>query len=237
MNCDEARFALAAEPSGDAAAVLAHLEQCPSCVAYRADMLELDRRLHEAMLVSVPEVALPAGPFAVAAASEPRRGLPSGHRLTRRFALAASIGGVAVLAGLLWGGFPRASLASDVVAHMAHERTAWETTTALPATDVEQVLDRSGARLAAGFADVTYARSCWFRGHWVPHLVVRTADGPVTLLVLRHESVPGATSFDESGYRGTLVPADGGSIAVLSRDAADVEAVAARAVAALAYGD
>jgi hypothetical protein len=120
---------------------------------------------------------------------------------------------------------------------MAHEQQAWDTTAALPAQELEQVLDRSGLRLRAGFADVTYARSCWFRGHWVPHLVVRTADGPVTLLLLRHESVSQATAFEESGYRGTLVPADGGSIAVLSRDAADVEAVAGRALAALAFAD
>jgi aminopeptidase-like protein len=64
---------------------------------------------------------------------------------------------------------------------------------------------------------------------------VRTTDGPVTVLVLPREPVQQSIRFDEGGYRGMLVPASRGSIAVLSRDEADVEQVAQRVAQAIVY--
>jgi hypothetical protein len=74
---------------------------------------------------------------------------------------------------------------------------------------------------------VSYASSCLFRGHRVPHLVVQTSMGPVTVMVLVHESVSKAVPFDEEGYRGVIVPVPGhGSLAVLVHDKqADLRAV------------
>jgi hypothetical protein len=73
--------------------------------------------------------------------------------------------------------------------------------------------------LSAAAGIVSYAASCAFRGHRVPHLVVQTPSGPVTVMVLVHESVSRPTQFDEQGYRGTIVPMPGhGSIAVLMQD-------------------
>jgi hypothetical protein len=68
-------------------------------------------------------------------------------------------------------------------------------------------------------------------------LVVAGAGGPVTVMVLTAEPVTSRRSFDERGYRGVLVPAERGALAVLGRDGddADVEAVAARALEALQY--
>jgi hypothetical protein len=67
----------------------------------------------------------------------------------------------------------------------------------------------------------------------VPHLVVQTPEGPVTVMVLVHEPVAKPQDFDEQGYRGTIVPMPGhGSLAVLARGAAiparDVDGIAAR---------
>lgn len=235
MNCSDARFALAAEPGNGDLALLAHLESCASCAAYAADMHELDRRLRFAMDVPVPDIELPSGPYAVAADAKQRSGSGVAGRFARQLALAASIAGVAVLAGLLWAAFPRASLASAVVAHMAHEPGAWETISPLPDADLRRVMSRSGIRLTGGLADVTYARSCWFRGHFVPHLVVHTDDGPVTVLVLTSERVEMPVEFAEGGYRGTIVPAAHGSLAVLARNGGDAESVAARVLSAIRY--
>ena len=44
-------------------------------------------------------------------------------------------------------------------------------------------------------------------------------EGPVTVMVLVHESMRKPVQFDDEGYRGTIVPVPGhGSIAVLMRD-------------------
>ena len=237
MNCDDARFALAADPRGGDPALLDHLERCASCSAYAADMNELDDRLRVALEVPVPVRELPSGPYAVAATMASGAGGLAARPATRRFALAASVAGVAVLAGLLWAGFPRQSLAGAVVAHMAHEPQAWQATSTVPDADVDRVAARSGVRLRGELPDVTYAHSCWFRGRQVPHLVVRTPDGPVTVMVIPAETVEGRVAFDEAGYRGTLLPAPRGSIAVLARGTVDPEPIAARVLAALDYRD
>lgn len=239
MRCDDARFALETHPSSDDPALAAHVHQCAECDRHRRELLELDRRLRAALEVPVPtnagarvadaEVASSPGNVIAMPASSAARP----RRVLGGLALAASVGAVAVLAGLLWAGFPRESLAADVVAHMAHEPYAWSTTAPLATTDVARVLARSDLSLRPGTLDVTYASTCWFRGRRVPHLVVRTESGPVTVMVLANERVRARERFDERGYRGVLVPAGAGSLAVLARDEVDVDAAAARTLAAL----
>jgi len=73
---------------------------------------------------------------------------------------------------------------------------------------------------------VTYARTCLFDGHWVPHLVVHTDQGPVTVMVLRQERIKGRRAFRQNGYSGVLVPAAaGGTLAVVARGDTDLDAV------------
>jgi hypothetical protein len=155
-------------------------------------------------------------------------------------AMAASLV-VALLVATLWLGAPHASLAADVVAHMAEEPQAWaRTSVPVPAADLAPVLAGSHLRLRPDAGMVSYAQSCLFRGHHVPHLVVQTGMGPVTVMVLVHENVTAARMFEEGGYRGTIVPVAGhGSIAVLVKggegDLAEVESVAARVKSAIVW--
>lgn len=260
MNCSEARLALGADPASRNAALDSHLDLCEACAAYAREMQQLDSLLREAMAVPVPRFELPTRPYPVDSdaaaivpstrefasgerlAHTPARRLPSAaslkagtHAFTRRLALAAGIAGVAVLTGLLWIGIPRASLATAVVAHMSHEPDAWATSTTLAGAAVSDVMSRAGVRLEPDRMDVTYAQRCWFRGREVPHLVVQTPDGPVTVMVLPRENVDNRVEFDDDGYHGVLVPAERGSIAVLTRDRADVDLVAAQVLAAIRY--
>lgn len=234
MNCDEVRFALEAEPGTRDPGVAAHLQQCSDCAGYARELQALNRRLRAALEVAVP-AARPVVPEVVEL--PPRAPIASwrSRRFVRPLALAASVAAVAIVAGLLWIAFPRESLAADVVGHMVHEPAAWDTTQPVPAARVAAVLDRKDVALRRGAVDVTYAQTCWFRGHRVPHLVVRTADGPVTVMVLTHEAVAARTAFDEDGYHGVIVPATHGSLAVLGRGTTDVDDAAARTLAALEY--
>jgi hypothetical protein len=106
----------------------------------------------------------------------------------RWLALAASLVAGVLIGGVLWIGGPRASLAREVVEHARHEPQSFAATHADPEV-VDRVLRAGGIRLRPGAADVTYASSCPFRDRIVPHLVVRTAHGPVTVLVLRGEPI------------------------------------------------
>lgn len=227
MNCDAARLALEAQPDSTDPVLAAHLAVCAECASYRTELVELDRRLRAALQVPVPPSALQ--PRAAVAWARPRWTTP--------LALAASVGAVALLVGLLWSAWPRAALATDVVAHMVHEPDAWSTSEPLPEQRVAAVLERRGVALRDGALAVTYVETCWFRGRRVPHLVVTGDGGPVTVMVLTGESITARQVFDEQGYRGVLVPTTRGALAVLARDGdpVDVDAVATRTLASLEY--
>ena len=158
----------------------------------------------------------------------------------RWMAIAASLLLGAAIVGGVWLALPQSSLAADVVAHMAGEPEAWQRTEAVPQPELAGVLKDSKLRLKADAGVVSYASSCMFRGHRVPHLVVQTSSGPVTVMVLVHEPARRVTQFDTDGYRGTIVPVPGhGSIAVLTRDsgvdAAEIERIAARVDASIVW--
>jgi len=55
----------------------------------------------------------------------------------------------------------------------------------------------------------------------------------VTIMVLPREEVTGRVAFDEEGYRGVLMPAQRGSIAVLARGAVNVDDGVSEALAAI----
>jgi anti-sigma factor RsiW len=242
-QCASVRDALAAEPDRRTPELEAHLASCPACARYAHEMAALDGRLLQALRIEVP----PARPLDLQATVVPLPVRPAPARAgstVRRFALAAALTGVAVLAGLTWTLFPRETLAGDVVEHMAEEPEAWaaDAPPAPPAT-VAYVLARSGVALAAGAAPtVTYAHSCFFRGHYVPHLAVRGPGGPVTVLVLRAERVTARREFTGDGYTGVLVPAREGALAVLARAGRpladdELDRVAAEVAAAVSYRD
>jgi hypothetical protein len=65
--------------------------------------------------------------------------------------------------------------------------------------------------------------------------VVQTGAGPVTVMVLRNETVEAPVSFDEQGYSGTIMPAGPGSIAVIGTAHANLDHVAERVLAAVEW--
>jgi Protein of unknown function (DUF3379) len=205
------RAAIMADPHNADAELRAHREACAECRTFTEKLLKFESRLERALRVDIPPRAdvLPFARKRGSAATAPRRWM----------ALAASVLLGAAIVGGVWLSLPQPSLAAAVVAHMAGEPEAWQRTEAVPQPELADVLKDSKLHLKPDAGIVSYASSCAFRGHRVPHLVVQTSSGPVTVMVLVHESVRQVTQFDEQGYRGTIVPVPGhGSIAVLMRD-------------------
>ncbi|HEX7373415.1 MAG TPA: DUF3379 family protein, partial [Steroidobacteraceae bacterium] len=110
-------------------------------------------------------------------------------------------------------------------------------TTSVPADAqaVQVALARDRVELRSDPGLVSYVMSCKFRGHTVPHLVVQTATGPVTVLVLRDEKVTRTVTFHAQGYSGTLVHSGPGGLAVIGTSDAQVAEAAARVNAALEW--
>lgn len=229
MQCLEFRHAAGGDPRHLAPEAVAHRDTCPACAEFLRQTLALDERILAALRVAVPEGAKSARASNVVA-------LPSIDR-RRWMALAASIAGGVMVGTLLWVSAPKASLAEDVVRHMAHEPGVMvPTAEPADAATLGRVLDRGGIRLDPDAGLVSYAESCRFRGHKVPHLVVQTDAGPVTVMVLRHERVAAPVTFAEGGYTGTLLPAGPGTIAVLGHEPREViDQVAAQVAAAVEW--
>ncbi|HMD29676.1 MAG TPA: DUF3379 family protein [Steroidobacteraceae bacterium] len=206
------RMLISADPHSSDPQLRAHRDGCAECGLYTQQLLRFESRLERALKVDMPTPAAVL-PFTRPAAARPPKSW-------RWLAIAASVLLCIVVAAGIWIVLPGASLAADVVAHMAGEPQAWKLTdVAVADTELNDVLRDSQLRLTGAAGIVSYAASCAFRGHRVPHLVVQTPSGPVTVMVLVHESVSRPTQFDEQGYRGTIVPVPGhGSIAVLMQD-------------------
>jgi hypothetical protein len=223
MNHSQARLLIGSDPTSVPPELAEHLASCPECTQFQREMVTLDSNIRRALEQGA--IAVESAPVASVTAIE-------NARSTRRkpanvwsgWALAASVAVASVL--VIWALRPTDTLARDIVTHVEYEPESWRSTRPASPAAVTETLAQAGVALDMRSSDVMYARSCLFRGHMVPHLVVSTARGPVTVLILPHEKVKQRVNFHEDGMTGVITPAPHGSIAVLAKGDDNVEAVA-----------
>jgi hypothetical protein len=146
----------------------------------------------------------------------------------RWLAMAASVVAGVLVAATLWLSYPEPSLAAEVIGHVVSEPDAQQADQPLAAQAITAVLEPSHVRLRPGMGTVTFAMRCVFEGHVVPHLVVQTDEGPVTVLLLAHRQVQAATRIETDGYAAVVLPAPRGSIAIVGRNVSGIDAIAQR---------
>ena len=246
MNHSEARQLIGADPHSGPPELAEHLTDCPECSRFQREMVELDNDIRRALeeappsVTAVPQIAngtaLPENPAvpAVVSLTEVRaraRGTASAvTEYPRRnsawlgWAVAASTTLLAIAA--VWAVHPGDSLAHEVVQHVQLEPDSWTVWEHVTPEEINASLAHAGVELDVSSDKVMYVRTCPFRGHVVPHLVVNTPEGRVTVLILRYQSVKRPTEFHEGGLSGVITPAPQGSVAVLMQNYSDVEAVA-----------
>jgi hypothetical protein len=202
-DCRRARLAIGGDPQHLPDEVRGHVEGCPDCSRFRDETLAMEGPLKAAL-------ELPLHRFRTAPVAPARTAAP-----LRRYALAASLL-LAVLVGAgAWFLLPQRALASELVAHVTHEADSWHQQQPISRERLAAVLARAGMHYDSRLP-VVYASPCPFRGHVVPHLVVKTDQGPVTVMLLAHETGAREGRFAEGGYHGTIVRAGAGSVAVLA---------------------
>jgi anti-sigma factor RsiW len=209
IHCHHSRLHIGGEPQSLPPEVREHLTTCAECSRFLADTLAMDGGLRGALELPLDRFAGQRRPAA----------------MPRRFALAASV----VLALLIGGGFwlsrPQSALAGDLIEHVSHEPGSWQQQRLISPPELAALLGDLGVRFDTRMP-VTYAAPCLFRGRAVPHLVVQTDQGLVTVMLLSNEKVSSRQEFAEGPYRGVLLPARQGSVAVIARGAAVPDAVA-----------
>jgi len=206
-DCKHARLHIGAAPHELPAEVEAHVAGCASCRRFLDETRALDGRVRSALEVPLARFrARPAPPH--------------------RFALAASVVLALLVGGGVWLLRPPVVLANEVVKHIEHEAGSWEARDLRPAGEIAAVLREAGVEIDTSMP-VVYAAACLFRGRHVPHFVVRTATGPVTVMLLPHEKILMRKHFSESGLQGELIPVSGGSVALVTRGPGVPEGLAA----------
>ena len=209
-ECRHARVAIGGDPHQLSSGTNAHLATCAACRQFYAETVALDGRVRAALELPLAKFRQPAAPV-------------------RRFALAASVFLAAIIAGGIWLVSPQPALAAEVIEHVSHESGSWSAHDVLSAAELAQVLQKAGVQFDSS-RSVVYAMACTFRGQRVPHLVVQTANGPMTVMLLAHEQVAARQEFSENGYHGILLPAGKGSVALLMRDREVPESIASQIV-------
>ena len=225
MNCIDYRRLIASDPAHRGAEVAAHRLACQSCAAYTKRMLKLDRSLRDAMMIDVPRGLESRVMSAATGQSRSRR---------RWYSIAAgAVAGVALSFVVLTGNDAPSghALGDSIVAHIVHEPELLVPTLEVMAQpQLASVLEQAGVKLTGDPGAVSFAGLCPFRGHSVPHMVVQTESGPITVLVLPDEKIRGPVTIDKDGFRGTIVPVNGGSIAVVGGEDEATESVKQRFV-------
>jgi uncharacterized protein (DUF2237 family) len=212
MNCEEYRQAIAADPSFDGGA--AHLSECAACKDYRKQILELDKAISAALSLDVPKLEMPELPDVdtgnVVSLPARRWNAPTLIAIAATVILAAFIG-----VRMFGSAGEYDTLAEQLLAHIDHEPGALQVSN-VPVSDVRlaAVVPADVARLDHSTGLITYARSCEINGRDVPHLVIQGERGPVTLLLMPHETIDGPQSITGESVSGVILPVGDGSIAI-----------------------
>lgn len=202
LACEHVRLAIGGDPLNLPADVEQHLVGCAACRKFRDETLALEGHIKAAL-------ELPLHRFRPAKQPAP----------ARRFALAASVLVALLVGGGAWLFRPQPALAAEVAEHVRHESGSWALQRRLSQEEIAAVLARAGVHFDSSLP-VVYASPCVLRGHVVPHLVVHTEQGPVTVMLLPGEKISRRQEFAEDGLEGVLLPAGEGSVAVLTQGGA-----------------
>ena len=224
MNCEQFREKIAADPSNLDEECAAHAFDCAPCAAFGARARNAEWLIQEALRFDVDALKTHVDKKRTSVAAP------------RRFAW-AGVAAVLVAGFAVWLNLDRGPavdaelLVAEVLEHWHHEPESWvDTDVRVSPASLEEVVSGSADVDANLLGLVSYARSCFVRDRWVPHLVVQGQEGPVMLLLLPHEQIAEPLPLDmpQEGLRGVILPVGDGSIAVLGEDGESMDPLADR---------
>ncbi len=219
IDCETFRRRLLEDPAASDAALTAHSERCATCAAFAARVRSAERTIEAALKF---DVAATRAAGAGSGDSPPPR-TPAFRIAVGGLAAALVVAAVALYAVLGRGpeDLTTTELAAAVMNHWDHDAEGWLPTRQEVAAETLREVLAGDARIdAENLEPITFARSCYLFGRWVPHLSVRGRDGPVMVVLIpgRRLEEPVPLELAEYGLAGRIVPAGDGSIAILGSE-------------------
>jgi hypothetical protein len=221
MNCLEFRRLALIDPLHPGQAALDHAAGCPQCARFHQALCQQEEALYRALCVPVPEgladrVLLKRSPRLIERAWSILGPLTA---LAAVLVLALGIG------GLLPRGLTQEALAAGVIDHVRHEPQALVADQQVPAATLTRAFARSGGDLSAPPFTASYAGRCPLPGGGEgEHLVLKTPQGKVTLILMPSKPVAAALRLFKDGLNVSVLPAGRGSLALVAETEAQVRA-------------
>lgn len=219
MNCLDVRRAVLTNPRHPGPKVLDHAAACPECARFLKGVQEQEELLYRVLAVPVPEGLADR----VLWRTRPRLALRS-PRLWLP-ALAAAL--VLALGLSLWAprGLSPEALAAGVIDHVRAEPQALAAEQAIPRSALVSVFARNGVDLLGDPVPASYAGRCPLPGGGQgEHIVLKTPQGKVTLILMPDKPVAAALRLFKNGLNVSVLPAGGGSLALVAESDALVRA-------------
>ena len=256
MNTAEFEFLLGSAPrhaghKADAKA-LQDSGVCMDAELRLARALKFEHMLEQAFEIDMPDAlqaklcALAEGDNSAASQTVAARGF-SRSRRWQAFAAGVSLFAIAAFVGYPGKLQPQnALLAQHCNEHMAHEPFALTRRTVVPKDLVARMFAMNGFAthtsdgrdLTALLGDVNYLSPCTVEGQTAMHLVVQTANGPVTVLIIPNAANDGASEMRINSSLIRISPLSSvqnslGAIVLVAETSVSVDAVEARFLKAL----
>jgi hypothetical protein len=216
MNCLEFRQHYLADPRSRDGAYLEHKHACRACGEFAAQEAAFEQALGGALAVDVPQ-GLTARVILSQTLHQARR--------RRTFVAAAAVMLLAIPVAAVLLRPLTTSLEQEVVAHIAGERDHLAAHGPVPDRAVLAVLSTIGVEAKEPPANVRYAGVCPIRRQPGGHLVLAGAHGPVTVLLMPRETVRERRPIATAEFRGVILPAGDGSIAIVGAPGEELETI------------
>jgi hypothetical protein len=207
MNCLDFRRVILVNPRQVVAEAQAHALECVACRDFLERQREMDAELFGALQVPPPDGL--ADRILVA------RGLRPGSK-RRLWALAASVL-LAVAVGFTVRPWMGDAIGREAIAHVSEEPQSFTEVHAIGNEALPAMLADQGMKAVVALGQVTYARLCPMAGRTARHVVVRTAGGPVTLLLMAEDAGGHSRRVTErDGMAAITMHAGRGTIAIVA---------------------
>lgn len=208
MNCIDFRRDALVQPLRLGDEALAHAAGCAACEAFIERQRQLDAALHEALQVAAPDGLAERIVLAHGIRRRPRSWV---------WAVAASVLVASALAVFAPPFIAGNALAGEAIAHVREEPQSFRLVSKQAPEFLPAELAAQGIRLGAALGEVTYTQICPMREGKARHIVVATARGPVTLLLMPSDTTSRRRAHsDAEGLSAITFPAARGSIAIVA---------------------
>jgi hypothetical protein len=218
MNCLELRRAVLLDPNRLDTEALAHAERCDACREFVGQARDLEAQLESALQIPIPH------------GLEERvvRNALETPRLSRRYALAAGVAlAAAAGVGVMWKRDDPLALAGIDFVVFEEAQAILDAKPADPAV-LRRAAMRTGIALPSLLGELRYIGTCPFAGFTAHHVVLKTAFGKATLLLLPDQPLRSRVVASARGLEAAITPANGGSVAIIagsSRNLARIESI------------